>query len=503
MTGQPWARLVLYSVFHCLVKSVTSVVLIPKCCPLGEAILHGSPKPSCVPDDSDSISALKLYSHTSPPSPVDIPYNFTHKDLSCKGTNGRIVHNDDFWIYTDGTIERQGNVYDPKKLYCIEYFINSTATWPILCAAKHYDDPPERFFFLGIGFFISVPFALMTVIVYLWIKEFHSLHGRIVVFNMSSLIVASLAMGLVLTRTIGSYYYFTMTCGITGYAIQFFFMATFFWLNVMCFDIYWAFSGLRNLTGSVKERERKKLIVYSIYAWCTPLLILVITVAVDLSPSIPVTSFFKPRVGEDKCFFKEKGATWIYFYLPMALIILSNIILFGVTAYRIWSHRREAAVLKRGDSRKHDSTNDKESLFILEGHEEQHYLPWYSDPKTSTDKYLFTLYLKLFIVMGINWVMELLSSIAEGAPNYLWYIPDFTNTLQGLFIFLIFVWKKRVRRLVWAKILSCWGKKPISSNPRNTWSGSSRNTNSTNSTHTVNNSIKMNPATQASQTTLA
>lgn len=253
-------------------------------------------------------------------------------------------------------------------------------------------------------------------------------------------------------------------------------MATFFWLNVMCFDIYWAFSGLRNLTGSVKERERKKLIVYSIYAWCTPLLILVITVAVDLSPSIPVTSFFKPRVGEDKCFFKEKGATWIYFYLPMALIILSNIILFGVTAYRIWSHRREAAVLKRGDSRKHDSTNDKER---------------------------FTLYLKLFIVMGINWVMELLSSIAEGAPNYLWYIPDFTNTLQGLFIFLIFVWKKRVRRLVWAKILSCWGKKPISSNPRNTWSGSSRNTNSTNSTHTVNNSIKMNPATQASQTTLA
>ncbi|XP_066901674.1 probable G-protein coupled receptor Mth-like 10 [Halyomorpha halys] len=464
-----------------LLECPSGELCVRKCCPEGHKIGPGA----CIPGgEGIDVPNGTLVVFDRPECPMY--YLEPGSDVYQIHYNGTLVH-----LSTDAEIV--------TREFCLEENeFNETYTY--VCFPPNEEEVLEATLqAYSIGLFFSLPFLLATVIVYASFKRLRNLHGKCVLYHTSSMLVAYLLLALAQNGHLQE----ETPCFIVGYAIQFFFMATFFWLNVMCFDIYWAFSGLRNLTGSVKERERKKLIVYSIYAWCTPLLILVITVAVDLSPSIPVTSFFKPRVGEDKCFFKEKGATWIYFYLPMALIILSNIILFGVTAYRIWSHRREAAVLKRGDSRKHDSTNDKESLFILEGHEEQHYLPWYSDPKTSTDKYLFTLYLKLFIVMGINWVMELLSSIAEGAPNYLWYIPDFTNTLQGLFIFLIFVWKKRVRRLVWAKILSCWGKKPISSNPRNTWSGSSRNTNSTNSTHTVNNSIKMNPATQASQTTLA
>lgn len=65
--------------------------------------------------------------------------------------------------------------------------------------------------------------------------------------------------------------------------------------------------------------------------------------------------------------------------------------------------------------------------------------------------YRFNLYLKLFIVMGVNWVMELVSWLAEG-PRYLWYVTDLTNTLQGVLIFLIFVWKRRILRLLNEKL---------------------------------------------------
>lgn len=59
----------------------------------------------------------------------------------------------------------------------------------------------------------------------------------------------------------------------------------------------------------------------------------------------------------------------------------------------------------------------------------------------------FNLYLKLFIVMGVNWVMEVISW-AAGGPKYLWYVTDLGNTLQGVLIFIIFVWKQKVRRLL-------------------------------------------------------
>lgn len=68
--------------------------------------------------------------------------------------------------------------------------------------------------------------------------------------------------------------------------------------------------------------------------------------------------------------------------------------------------------------------------------------------KTNMFIYRFNLYLKLFIVMGINWSMEIISWLFKSAPQYVWYITDLTNTLQGLIIFIIFVWKDKIRRLL-------------------------------------------------------
>jgi G protein-coupled receptor Mth (Methuselah protein) len=56
--------------------------------------------------------------------------------------------------------------------------------------------------------------------------------------------------------------------------------------------------------------------------------------------------------------------------------------------------------------------------------------------------------------MGINWVMEVVSW-AVGGPDYIWYITDIINTLQGVFIFCIFVLEPRVKECVWKR----WGPK--------------------------------------------
>ena len=59
------------------------------------------------------------------------------------------------------------------------------------------------------------------------------------------------------------------------------------------------------MRGSVRERERKKFLMYSIYAWCAPLIMLVVCVFMDLLPDVPST-YIKPGFGITKCWFNSK-----------------------------------------------------------------------------------------------------------------------------------------------------------------------------------------------------
>lgn len=59
------------------------------------------------------------------------------------------------------------------------------------------------------------------------------------------------------------------------------------------------------------------------------------------------------------------------------------------------------------------------------------------------------LYLKLFIVMGVNWSAEIISwALDPNGTRFVWYITDIGNSLQGVLIFFIFVCKTRVLRLL-------------------------------------------------------
>ena len=56
------------------------------------------------------------------------------------------------------------------------------------------------------------------------------------------------------------------------------------------------------------------------------------------------------------------------------------------------------------------------------------------------------MYLKLFVVMGISWIMEILAWFINSVPNYVWYPTNMLNSLQGLIIFIIFVCKKKIKQ---------------------------------------------------------
>ena len=56
------------------------------------------------------------------------------------------------------------------------------------------------------------------------------------------------------------------------------------------------------------------------------------------------------------------------------------------------------------------------------------------------------LFLRLMIVFGLTWIFEGISFIAP--DHWIFLCFDILNTLQGLIIFLLFVMKARVRKLI-------------------------------------------------------
>jgi hypothetical protein len=58
---------------------------------------------------------------------------------------------------------------------------------------------------------------------------------------------------------------------------------------------------------------------------------------------------------------------------------------------------------------------------------------------------------KLFVVMGVMWTLEIVSSLVI-EPDWIWYGADAINALQGVLIFLIFVLKRKVIHLLAHKL---------------------------------------------------
>ncbi|XP_025602384.2 G-protein coupled receptor Mth2-like isoform X8 [Athalia rosae] len=334
---------------------------------------------------------------------------------------------DEFYLLENGTI------YKPKYLegtllgtsdYCFASVLrgNESETVVAVCFADYSDTIPLIY---PVAMLLSTPFLIATFVIYTVIPELDNIHGLTLRAYVGVLFLAYIAL---VTAQLGDQAVLATDALCTGLAftIHFSFLASFFWLNVMCFDIWWTFGGFRALRGSIKQRERKKFFMYSIYAWGCAILLTAVCVIMDFVPGIPDT-VIRPEFGEERCWFRTETAKALYFYGPMGLTVLCNIFLFVSTAIKIIRHKKDTAHhLKGTDSRRHDD-----------------------------NKQWFNLYLKLFIVMGINWSMEIISWLCQG-PKSLWYITDMGNTLQGVIIFIIFVWKEKIKRLL-IKRFGCQG----------------------------------------------
>lgn len=139
---------------------------------------------------------------------------------------------------------------------------------------------------------------------------------------------------------------------------------------------FFYFSGFRGFSGR-KQSEKRRFILYNIYAWGVPLFLLTITAI--LNKTLGPDSNFSPKMGITKCwfegkvlyfflicvnslkmFFADSIATLIYFYSVLAVLILFNIVCFVLTTIKIRQAKQDTAMLNKDESKRHSYQNDKQ-----------------------------------------------------------------------------------------------------------------------------------------------
>ncbi|KAG5870315.1 hypothetical protein JTB14_016834 [Gonioctena quinquepunctata] len=247
---------------------------------------------------------------------------------------------------------------------------------------------------------ISVFFIILTILVYLTVPQVLDIQGICIIHSIAGLALAY--TGMVVINLSG--YLSPVPCHLLAYVMYFFFMYSFFWLNVLCFHI-WRHVINPQCLQSLKNWN----IFYHIYGIGSPLLLLLF-VAVAHHADLAFLKGIHPGIGESKCWFKSDRETMIYFYGPISIVLIINMALFIWTAVALWVQSKQC-------------------------------------PKTKVLKYRLKMYVKLFFIMGITWIFEVLSAIFLEELKWISYFTDTLNALEGLIIFLILVvFRKKVLR---------------------------------------------------------
>ncbi|GFS52919.1 g-protein coupled receptor Mth2, partial [Nephila pilipes] len=325
----------------------------------------------------------------------------------------------DFKVFSNGSALVYNDLMEPGTFELIEgnlvtcatldyYDFNSTADYDIL---KQMNDDSSDIIMGKVGSSISIIALTGHLLTFCFVPTLRNLPG----YNLASLSLAFLigySFELIgqIPKVLGVF------CIVSGVLRQYFFLAAFFCMNVMAFDVWRTLKmATTKLVICSHSRKRKHFIMFSIYSWGMPLIITCISVVMDNIEGVP--PWIKPNFGRwDICGITNNTAKAIFFSIPAFTLFLSNGIFFIMSAF----------IIKQ---------NTMKSV---------------SDQQKQAARLNFILYVRLGLMMGVTWLIGIIATAVN--DRTLWIIFDLLNSLQGLFIFLLFTCSRKVFKYIREKV---------------------------------------------------
>ncbi|KFM76504.1 G-protein coupled receptor Mth2, partial [Stegodyphus mimosarum] len=250
-----------------------------------------------------------------------------------------------------------------------------------------------------IGLAISAVFIVLHIIMFIFLKKLRNLPGYCLL---------SLCVALLMAYT-GSFLQYSLggriECTWIGMIMFYFYLASFFWMNVMSYDVW---RSLRMATSKLRLMTDKPKVVrfalYSTFSWGTPLLILFIAFIVDRTTERPEYKL----IFTEECWFRYKHALSVYFALPFLILLFLNIMFYISSFCMISSSSMKTA-------------ENKSDL-------------WFH----------FLVSMRLAVAMGLMWIFAVIAVATEA--TFLWYFYAICGSLQGVFIFFSFTFTEKTRK---------------------------------------------------------
>ncbi|XP_063531408.1 probable G-protein coupled receptor Mth-like 1 [Cydia strobilella] len=364
-----------------------------KCCGAGK-VYDGA---GCVPDDVRAAAAWQELRTFAGEADVSIGWPACPPGMqySVSGELAKAT------LEGNGSLRLASGLLVAGGAWCAEAVEGSSGTRVLACAAEAQESPRSpRHLLYGCGLAVGAAFLAATLAAGCALPAaHHALHWRCQTQYVASLMLADI---LLAGTQLAADQVPPALCRALAVCMHFLFLAAFFWLNTMCFNIWWTFRDFRP-TSLERGQESWRLRVYTVYAWGGPLCIAGIAALLDALPPPPEgPDLLRPRFGDQRCWFYGDAEILVYFFGPVGVLLLVNLALFVSTT------RQLTCGLWRRDEVK--STSERAALGRVCA--------------------------KLVVVMGVTWGADVVSWVA-GGPEYVWYGTDLLNALQGVLIFLV------------------------------------------------------------------
>ncbi|GFT32595.1 g-protein coupled receptor Mth2 [Nephila pilipes] len=270
-------------------------------------------------------------------------------------------------------------------------------------------------YLVQVGLGVSMVFLFIHIVVFVLVPDMKNLPG----WNLASLCFSLFLSYFVMLGTDNVYVRETAGfCIASAVLVQFFFLASFLWMCIISFDIFRSMrTALDNLRVTNKQFKIKKYVINSLISWGVALVFTVAAIIADNMEGI--NESIKPNF-KLYCWYKTKSSLLTFFCAPVFGIIGLDFILFGFTAYKIFSNKSK---LKTQQMIKKRSLIKKNCL----------------------------MYFKLATIMGAPWITALLAVSFDRL--WLWFLFTALNSFQGFFIFITFTCTKKVRKYLKLKLL--------------------------------------------------
>lgn len=403
-----------------------------KCCPQGLAIDSATHSCRAHPALFNLSQLTRKYG-----GPIGIEDKNTltiHAGFGFKCHNEDIVMVDNFAINHDGLMQPNRHFYHfdksgdrPTDKYCIDNFVegNTTKMMGLRCFPPMPEVPESLIKASSIYpylLFLSVLFLVATLMAYFLVPQLRDTKGIIVMSYVSSMAVYYMGLGIIqlfpeMPKII---------CSSLPVLVHFACLATFAWLNVLCFDLWWDIRKSINANEDPgrqsqhsEDPKSRRLVFYSFYGWGVPVSINIIGQVLENVQFLP-EHIVTPKFDQSQCWFliENRPPLFAYLYGPVTIMLLGNAIVVIMIVFALCKISRYS----------------NEAPIIV--------IPNLSGVRIS---------MGLFLLMVALWMTDSISLLTEQSL-LTWVIADTVNILTGLTIFVIFACKKQV----WQALRNRW-----------------------------------------------